>query len=175
LLGGANLTLEDYYEHSNRIEAKAMPHVVSWIQSHFRFRLVEDVREHPFYQSMEVDLIMEDLDRVLPNPLFVEVKVRGKFWRDIAIETVKNVEQNKPGWIWTSKAFLLAYVYYVEDKLHPNRYLIHLPGLKRWFEKNQHRYRPILAPNPPWKPVYHTEFYRVPPEDIPDNLFLLRP
>lgn len=168
------MTLDEYYRKSDRLEAEAMPHVVTWIQQHFRFKLKEDVRKDLFYQKMEVDLIMEDLDGVMPNPLLVEVKVRGKFYDDILIETRSNYERNKLGWIWTSQAYLLAYVFHIDGKLHPKRYLLHMPSLREWFRNNQHRYIPLLAPNPPKNPVYHTEFYPVPPRDIPPEIFLLR-
>ena len=164
----------EYYRKCDRLEDEAMPHVIRWIQQHFKFKLIQDVRKDPFYQNMEVDLIMEDLDRVMPNPLFIEVKVRDTLYQDILIESRKNVEQNKLGWIWTSQGYLLAYTFYIDGQLHSKRYLIHMPSLREWFRKSKTKYHPLLAPNPPENPIYHTEFYPVPPRDIPSKTFLLR-
>jgi hypothetical protein len=183
-LGEANLTeptpeqqkaLEEYFQGSLKLEDEAMPNVVEWIQQYFRFKLRRDVRKDPSFYDRDIDLIMEDLDRVMPSPLFIEVKVRNQLYEDILIETKKNVEQNKLGWIWTSEAQLLAYVFYVDGNLLPRpRYLIHLSTLREWFHQNQSRYQCMLAPNPPKNPVYHTEFYSVPPRDIPEKTFVLR-
>lgn len=175
LLGGTNLTLEEYFQGFLKLEDEAMPHVVEWIQQKFRFKLIRDVHKDPAFYARDIDLIMEDLDRVMPSPLFIEVKIRNQLYEDILIETKKNVEQNKPGWIWTSEAQLLAYVFYVDGNLLSRpRYLMHLPTLREWFRQNQSRYQAMLAPNPPQNPVYHTEFYSIPLRDIPEKIFVLR-
>jgi len=169
------MALNDYFQKSLKLEDEAMPCVIRWIQDDFGFTLVKDVHREPSYYEKEIDLIMEDLDHVMPSPLFIEVKVRDELYQDIVIETIKNVEQNKLGWIWTSEAYFLIYVFYIDGKLLPRpRYLLQLQSLREWFRENRERYQAMLAPNPPKNPVYHTEFYPVPPKDIPANIFLLR-
>lgn len=160
------MTLNEYFKKQNRLEEEAMLYVIRWLES-FGFELLGDVRKNEAYREKDIDLLMKD---TILGEFGVEVKVRAELHNDIAIETISNVERNTVGYIDKSQAIFLAYVFYIDGKLHPH-FLMYLPKLREWFLKNKHRYKPKYAPNPPEKPVYYTEFYPVPIKDIPPEVF----
>ena len=64
--------------------------------------------------------------------------------QDLLIETVSVVEQNKPGWFYTSKADAVVYLWWNESRtnLKPVGYLLFIqdPWFREWFEKHRHLY-----------------------------------
>lgn len=164
-----------YFEEKNRLEKAAMPSVIHYLEE-YGFKLVRDVRTIQQFQHQDIDLIM--MDNVY-GEITVEVKVRGTLYPDILLETISNMERDTLGWIYKSKATVLVYVFYINGKLHSRRYVMWLPKLRRWWEKNKAKYlkdprSEKLAGNPPENPEYHTLSYAVPETDIPRHVFLTR-
>lgn len=151
------------------MERDAWPVVVDWLKAQ-GFRIVQDVRGDPDYQASDIDLIVEDTGIMWT----AEVKVRTSLYGDLALETLSCREKGTPGYLYASKANLLVYVFYVGGRLHPNSSILALSQLRAWFERNKHRYRSRLAPNPPGNPLYHSVFFPVPFRDLPKYLFYPR-
>lgn len=66
----------------------------------------------------------------------VELKVRKASFvkkRDILLETVSKVEKGRPGWLLTSKADFLYYLYATQ---RPLRAILNMPYLKEWAVKD---------------------------------------
>ena len=163
--------MSNYFEQQLQVEEEAMPLIIDWLSKAYNFSLIQDVRKDKHYQENDVDLIMQDKDGIF-GTFSVEIKVRAKLYPDIIVETRSNVERNTVGNLFKSQALFLVYVFLIDHKLHPNRYVIHLPKFREWFIKNKGRYKSNFAPNPPENPVYHTEFYPIPIFDMPQEIFL---
>jgi hypothetical protein len=116
-----------------------------------------------------IDIVVE-----LNNATF-DVKFRDYryYLRGILIETVSVVEENVPGWFYTSKADAIVYLWWdpTHTRLMPTGYYIYIQDkkLRSWFEKNKASYGPILATTKKDGKTYHTEFYIVPIEDFPEG------
>jgi hypothetical protein len=150
------------------VEEAAFPSVTAWLQSSYGLETFADVRSNVTYQAQDVDLIAKDHEG---NLFSVEVKIRQHNYSDILVETYSNWEYGTTGNFFTSEADLYAYVVYQDGQLGP-AYLLHFPSLREWFGKNRKRYRARYAANPPENPVFHSEFFCVPVEDIPLRCFI---
>ncbi len=104
-----------------------------------------------------------------------EIKTRtfdDRFYnKDILLETTSNVEKNKLGWLYTSKADIIAYVWLNKSKsnLMPIGYFIMLKELRKteWYHNLLRRY-PILdahSNNYSWQTLFVTP----PIEDFPNG------
>jgi hypothetical protein len=163
-VGGMNLS--DYF-HEKLSKESIMPEIITFIQNQYGFQFVSDLREKKEFQDKDIDLLFKDS---IMDEIPIEVKIRTQIWNDIAIETKSSTEYDTLGYIYKSQATFLAYAFVIDNTIK-SFYLLHLPRLKEWFERNKHKYKPKYAPNPPNNPIYHTEFYPIPIRDIPFWLF----
>lgn len=161
----------DYFDEKMKVEKEAMGQVVNWLANRFGLYYRRDVRDDKSFQDLDVDLILTD-NQTADIP--VEVKVRKTLFDDIALETLSCYERGTLGYLFKSKAELLAYIFFIDGKIHANSAVLDLGGLRHWFKANQARYRPQYAPNPPINPLYRSEFYAVPLDDLPKALFYPR-
>ena len=160
--------MSNYFFAKLDVERENTDQILNWMKVDYGFSLVEDVRQKEVYWATDVDFLMTDK---LGEQFDVELKVRTKIYDDIIIETLSNTERGTEGWITKSKAYFLAYVFCVENQIHPKSCILHLPKLRIWFFQNKHRFNKKYAPNPPNDPLYHTEFYPIPIKHIPRSVF----
>jgi len=111
-----------------------------------------------------------------------EIKTRApKYYRKgILLETTSVVETNKPGWLYTSKADIIAYVWLNEagTNLMPIGYFIMIKELRktRWYDRLPGRYHVFHTDSERKTPegmiYWRTEFICPPIEDFPkDTLY----
>jgi hypothetical protein len=151
------------------VEQEHFGSILEWLQNSYKMIMLKDLRNEKTSQEVDTDLSMQHPDL---GSLTVEVKVRKKYYPDLAIETFSCLERKTQGYIDKSQAQFLAYVYLENAKVHSESFVVSLPNLKRWFYLNKNKYTPKLAPNPPENPLYHTQFYPVPLQDIPISFFM---
>jgi hypothetical protein len=158
-----------------RYEESKKPQIEAFLKEKLNLVALKDI-------SMERDGKLLDRDYVAKRSegepwLRIECKIRSEKYADtgdILIETKSNVERKTLGWIYTSKADLLAYLWPTSNGVEG--YVINLPKLQNWWKLNKHRYpNYILAPNPPGKPIYHTKCHPIPVTDLPKELFIYLP
>jgi hypothetical protein len=84
---------------------------------------------------------------------------------DILIETISVIENNKPGWFYTTQADIVAYVWENQSKTNLiDGYLIFItPELRKWFELNKHHFKTKVARSDCWS----TENKAVPIKEFP--------
>lgn len=168
--GDRILSNRDYFCEQLELEDAMMPQVLQWLEKDFEFKLKEDLRKKPEWWGADVDLLAA---HEILGDVKIEVKIRKRYYPDLAIETLSVRERLVLGWIYTCKADYLAYVYVENDKLCKDRYVLHMKTLREWFDRNKQRFTHKEAPNPKvGKPEYHTEFYIIPINEIPKHIFL---
>ncbi len=119
-------------------------------------RIAEKIRD--FMMKFNIRMIpydnLEDIQRQKDGMDFTiksevagwEVKTRAPEWYldGILLETVSDVKRKKPGWLYTSKAHCIAYVWLNESKtnLQPIGYFIRIQELRktRWCNEAPRRY-----------------------------------
>lgn len=160
---------KSYFEEKYKVEEEARLQIEKKLKRLFDLRALK-------YIGNEEDGITFDKDyvgyTVEGRRITFEVKVRlppkgrERGYSDIAVETVSNDSTGTPGWIYTSKADWLIYVFTKGGKI-TRFYAINLPAFRSWFLENEHKYSSLKAPNP----TYNTVFKPIPIKDIPPQLF----
>jgi len=120
---------------------------------------------------MDIDLIAEKNLEPIP----IEVKIRYEDYGDFLLETVSNTSTHSLGWIYATKAELLAYV--VVDRLEREvrkGYILNVKELRKWWIK-EGRY--LVFPKKYGKTdgLYETLNYAIPWKKIPLNIFIYAP
>ena len=94
----------------------------------------QSIRIIPFdtYENKKTQLSGID---VICKPLGISLEIKTRYdtrWynKDILLETVSIIETGKKGWLYTSKADFLAYIWVNKDPL-PIGYIIDLPVLRK--------------------------------------------
>lgn len=107
-----------------------------------------------------------------------DVKTRDyTYWykKDILIETISVVENNIPGWIYTSKSDLIFYTWLnrAQTEIHDAKILIVKP-LREFILEYINKTDPKLKTTQTYKDChsYHTEFFTVPISDFPTGTIL---
>jgi hypothetical protein len=159
----------NYFMDKIADETEHMPKIISIFES-LGYKLVSDVRLTPEYQKKDIDLIFNDKTF---GDVTVEVKIRLKDYGDLLVETYSCKERQTLGNLYASQAYFYAYAI-IEKQQLKKLYVAHMPSLRQWFDKNKNKYNPKLAPNPPTNTVYHTEFYAIPIQDIPEHIFIIK-
>jgi len=155
-------------------------------------RIAEKIRT--FMMRYSVDMIpydnLEDIGRqqngmdiiVKSESAGWEIKIRApKYYREgILLETTSVVEMNKPGWLYTCKADIIAYVWLNEagTNLMPIGYFIMIKELRktRWYDRLPGEYCVFHTNSKRKTPegmiYWKTEFICPPIEDFPkDTLY----
>jgi hypothetical protein len=123
--------------------------------------------ENPEIQKAGIDVI------TTPHSITYDVKTRMKYYPDILIETVSNIERNIPGWWYTSKADALVYHWLNSQKNRSLKlYIIALQMLRDMDFLNN-----VLAMHPEIElkksssnnGTWHTAFYTVPINLFPQD------
>lgn len=106
-----------------------------------------------------------------------EIKTRSPkyYLKGILLETTSVVERNKPGWLYTSRADIIAYCWLNESftNLMPIGYFIMIKELRktRWYETLTERYRILDTTSdrkiPNGKIYWTTEFVIPPIKEFP--------
>ena len=111
-------------------ERKSMPKVKQWLKT--QIPAITDILEASEAQQKEqdIDLILVTQKHSIP----CEVKIRYKpYFQDILIEHYSSKEDRRKGWIHASQAKILAYVYYIDNKITSHSKILHLPNLQAWW------------------------------------------
>ncbi len=94
----------------------------------------QNIRIIPFDTFQNKKTQLSGIDVICkPHGINLEIKTRyNTTWynKDILLETVSKVETNKKGWLFTSKADFLAYIWVNKDPL-PIGYIIDLVALRK--------------------------------------------
>lgn len=155
-------------------------------------RIAEKIRN--FMMRYNVDMIsydnLKDIDRQRNGMDFIvkseaagwEIKTRAPkyYLKGILLETTSVVERNKPGWLYTCKADVIAYVWlnWSYTNLMPIGYFIKIKDLKKtqWYDELPGIYQ-IKDTESKWKTpegmiYWTTEFITPPIKDFPkDTLY----
>lgn len=145
-------------------EGKAREGVMDWLVKTTplgfdRWATLEEERDQHF------DAIM--------NGERVEIKVRRPKYRkkrDILIEVISNVARKTPGWIHTTKAKYLVYVFMGRNYQVSRGYILHFHDLKEWWnnEGRLNQYETITGKT---EDMYETDNRAVPLKAIPLEIF----
>lgn len=122
----------------------------------------------PQSQRQGVDILLSK------NSVEFDVKSRDFSyykWKDILVETISVIEQDKPGWIYYTKSEYIVYVWFNKLKTKfIDGYLIYLPHFKPFFEKNINSFRqPNDARSELGERIWHTRNKIVPISTIPTD------
>ena len=136
----------------------------------------------PFTTEKNKTLQKNGIDAQVNTVYNIEVKTRFdlRYYNiDIALETISVVENNTKGWIYTSKADFIAYVWGTKQILMDIGYLIDLEKLrKNSIYKKIQTYPTIKTYSDSWSTIGHTipmhkfpegTLYRFNPNNIPKN------
>jgi GR25 family glycosyltransferase involved in LPS biosynthesis len=161
--------MSNYYTEKHKVEEMARVSIERKLKRLFSLRALKYIGDEKDGIRFDKDYVgyKKDGERVT-----FEVKVRlppkgRRGYSDIAIETVSNDVKGTPGWIYTSKADWLVYVFIKENWEVGRFYVLEMRGLRSWFIENEYKYGIKKAPNP----SYYTIFKPIPIRDIPKQLF----
>lgn len=125
--------------------------------------------DHPDKQRAGIDL------ELMPDGVSaVDTKVRdyeSYKYGDIILETWSVVEENEPGWFYTSEADVIAYAWKNKagtNLINPGYLITNLDRLRDWYQDNYGNYPHICAKSNDWT----TKFRPVPIEDFPDGTLI---
>ena len=134
----------------------------------------------PFITEKDKKTQKNGIDAVVNTLYNIEVKTRYDlryYNRDIALETVSVIETGKKGWIYTSKADFISYVWATSKELMPIGYIIDVEAFRKTnIYKKIETYPKIKAYSETWSTRGHTipiykfpekTLYRFNPNDIP--------
>lgn len=163
------------YRRSKEFEEAHKDVVASFLIERLGLRVIKYIGKKPDGKQYDKDFVGKKIGE--DKWIRIEVKLRSSKYAnptDILIEEESNAEWHKPGWIYTSRADLLAYLWLWKNRVEG--YIIDMPRLREWWRQNKHKYQNhILVPNPPENPKYHTKCYPVPIVDLPNELILSAP
>ena len=129
-LGVPSFMSRDYFNHQLGREKSGNPLVKKFLVETLNFILIKNI-------SNEADGIRDDIDWVGKTSLMtpwirIECKERFRRYRDFLVETKSSVERSTPGWIYKSKADLLAYVWVYTKSA--NGKIMHMRELQKWWK-----------------------------------------
>ena len=142
-----------------------------------RIRLREKVR----YLGENQEFQRKGIDGILyAETAKIDPKVRDYSvykWKDILIETISVMEENKLGWFYTSEADIVAYVWENPSKTNLiDGFFIFIQNkdLKEWFEKykNKHPEKRRVATSLRTGIIWHTENFAVPINEFPKGTLI---
>ena len=97
----------------------------------------------------------------------IEIKTRkysAYKYKDILLETKSIIERNIPGWFYTTKADIVAYVWENDSRTNLiDGYLIFMSTkLREWFENNKQKFKVKIAKSESLGETWKTENYAIP-------------
>ena len=118
------MTDHNFHEEAN--EAKRWERIaVRELQLFMLHTKLIEYSENPEIQKVGIDAVTTS------HGLTYDVKTRYKYYPDILIETMSDVERKIPGWYYTSKADALIYHWLNDDKTRSVKlYVIALQKLR---------------------------------------------
>ncbi|MEM2512700.1 MAG: hypothetical protein QXU81_00045 [Candidatus Bathyarchaeia archaeon] len=161
---------ENNWDDSLRLGGKGEKIVSSAIEEALPRLILRKLRywSNRVEQKSGIDMILR-LDEAR-----VEVKTRNHKalkYNDIAVETVSVIEENKPGWIFTSRADYIAYVILDRSERRILRgWLLKMPDFRTWFLSNVQKYSKHMTKTRRGSREWHTVFATVPLKDIPRSI-----
>jgi hypothetical protein len=156
------------YEEDHNTEREDTPVVIEWAESLLNLTGIREASEYA-QRELDIDFYAYAGDMQLS----FENKIRKTEYDDVLIETISNMNKLTHGWIHTSKADYLIYVFVI-DKTIKKGYIFDLHKLRDWWF-NQGRYikYPIFYGETPR--LYKTQNVAVPEKDIPLNCVIYHP
>lgn len=166
------MTDHDFSEEAN--EAKKWERIaMRELQLFMLHTKLIEYSENPETQKAGIDVITTS------RGLTCDVKTRHKYYPDILIEIMSDVERKIPGWYHTSKADALIYHWLNKDKTRSVKlYVIALQKLR-----DQDFLNSVLGAHPEFKLGYsssnggawHTSFYTIPIDLFPPDCIVELP
>lgn len=152
-------------------EKRVSEKIESFVMKYKMRRIPYDTSENIELQKKGIDVIVES------EPARYEIKTRAhKYYRKgILLETTSVVERNKPGWLYTSEADCITYVWknVANTNVEPIGYFLLLKELRKtqWYDRlpgSYHVFSVTSKRKTPQGMIYWTTEFIVPPiKDFP--------